>query len=74
LTVSKDGDKVGEETFRARNIREAREMGEDFEDKYKSKFGGDLSFSVREAEPISNPSEKKKLEDGGVISKTHRMS
>lgn len=50
LKVSKDGKEVGEERFRAKNAREAREMGEDYEEKYKSKFGGDLSFSVKEAE------------------------
>ena len=50
LKVSKDGKEVGEERFRAKNEREAREMGEDYEEKYKSKFGGDLSFSVKEAE------------------------
>jgi hypothetical protein len=49
LTISKDGDKVGEERFRAKNITEAKEMGEDFEEKYKGKFGGDLSFNVTEA-------------------------
>jgi hypothetical protein len=50
LKVSKDGKEVGEERFRAKNEKEAREMGEDYEEKYKSKFGGDLSFSVKEAE------------------------
>lgn len=49
LKVSKDGKEVGEERFRAKNIREAKEMGEDYEEKYKTKFGGDLSFSVKEA-------------------------
>lgn len=49
LKVSKDGKEVGEERFRAKNIKEAMEMGEDYEDKYKSKFGSDLSFSVKEA-------------------------
>jgi hypothetical protein len=49
LKVSKDGKEVGEERFRAKNIREAKEMGEDYEEKYKIKFGGDLSFSVKEA-------------------------
>jgi hypothetical protein len=49
LKVSKDGKEVGEERFRAKNIREAKEMGEDYEEKYKNKFGGDLSFSVKEA-------------------------
>jgi|GEM_PF-1615774 len=57
LKVSKDGKEVGEERFRAKNAREAREMGEDYEEKYKSKFGGDLSFSVKEAES--------KMADGG---------
>jgi uncharacterized protein (UPF0254 family) len=63
LTVSKDGEKVGEERFRAKNIREAREMGEDFEEKYKSKFGGDLSFNVKIAEPKMAKGGKVKFED-----------
>lgn len=50
LKVSKDGKEVGEERFRAKNIKEARELGEEYEEKYKSKFGGDLSYSVRLAE------------------------
>lgn len=56
LTVSKDGNKVGEERFRAKNIKEAKEMGEEYEEKYKEKFGGDLSFNVTEA-----------MADGGQI-------
>jgi hypothetical protein len=59
LKVSKDGKEVGEERFRAKNEKEAREMGEDYEEKYKSKFGGDLSFSVKEAES--------KMADGGEL-------
>jgi hypothetical protein len=49
LKISKEGKEVGEERFRARNVKEAKEMGEDYEEKYKTKFGGDLSFSVKEA-------------------------
>lgn len=56
LTVSKDGDKVGEKRFQAKNLKEARIIGEDFEDEFKEKFGGDLSFSLREA-----------MADGGKI-------
>jgi hypothetical protein len=59
LKVSKDGKEVGEERFQAKNVKEAREMGEDYEDEYKSKFGGDLSFSVKQAEP--------KMASGGKV-------
>jgi len=65
LKVYKDEKEVGEERFRARNIREAREFGEEYEDKYKAKFGGDLSFSVKEA-----------MASGGMMShggETHRF-
>jgi hypothetical protein len=40
---------IGHEPFRAKNMNEAREMAEDMEEKYTSKFGSDLEFSIKEA-------------------------
>lgn len=69
LTVSKEGKEVGEERFRAKNMSEAREMGEEFEEKYKSKHGGDLSFSVKQAMAeggsIDEKKYRKKLKEYG---------
>lgn len=95
LTVLKDGKEVGTERFRAKNIKEAIEIGEEYEEKYKMKFGDMLNFKVSEAmerggyntgaswsidrarhnksEDYEIPMNKRKLEDGGVISKTHRI-
>jgi hypothetical protein len=58
LTVSKDGKEVAKERFRAKSMKEARMMGEDMEDEYKSQFGGDLSFNISEA-----------MADGGMMAK-----
>lgn len=51
LTVSKDGKELGRENFRAKNIKEAREIGEEYEEKYMKKFGDFLHFHVQEATP-----------------------
>jgi hypothetical protein len=38
---------LGSERFRAKNIREAQEMGEEYEDKYKKKYRENLRFKVQ---------------------------
>jgi hypothetical protein len=38
---------LGSERFRAKNIREAQEMGEEYEDKYKKKYRANLRFKVQ---------------------------
>jgi hypothetical protein len=61
LQVLKDGEEVGREKYRAKSLKEAREIGEDeYEDKYKNKFGDHLSFIVSEA-----------MADGGEIEKIY---
>ena len=50
LQVLKDGEEVGREKFRAKSLKEAREIAEDdYEKEYQSKFGDHLSFIVSEA-------------------------
>lgn len=49
LTISKDGKIIGHEPFRAKNMKEAREIAEDMEEKYTSKHGKDLEFTIKEA-------------------------
>lgn len=50
LQVLKDGEEVGREKFRAKSLKEAREIAEDdYEKDYQSKFGDHLSFIVSEA-------------------------
>jgi hypothetical protein len=49
LTVSKDGKELGKERFRAKNKKEAKEIGEEYEEKYIKKFGDFLHFNVKEA-------------------------
>lgn len=55
LQVLKDGEEVGREKFRAKNLKDATEIAQDdYEDKYKSKHGDHLSFIVSEAMPNTN--------------------
>lgn len=50
LQVLKDGEEVGREKFRAKNLREAKEIAEDdYEQKYINKHGNPLNFIVSEA-------------------------
>lgn len=50
LQVLKDGEEVGREKFRAKSLKEAREIAEDdYEKDYQAKFGDHLSFIVSEA-------------------------
>ena len=49
LTISKDGNMVGHEPFRAKNMKEAREIAEDMEEKYTSKLGDNVEFSIKQA-------------------------
>jgi hypothetical protein len=50
LQVLKDGEEVGREKFRAKSLKEAKEIAEDdYEKDYQSKFGDHLSFIVSEA-------------------------
>jgi hypothetical protein len=50
LQVLKDGEEVGREKFRAKSLKDAREIAEDdYEKNYQSKFGDHLSFIVSEA-------------------------
>jgi hypothetical protein len=50
LQVLKDGKEVGREKFRAKSLKEAKEIAEDdYEKDYQSKFGDHLSFIVSEA-------------------------
>ena len=66
LTISKDGNMIGHEPFRAKNMKEAREMAEDMEEKYTSKLGGDLEFSIKQA--MAEGGETDDTDDnGGVI-------
>jgi hypothetical protein len=68
LTVSKDGQVVAKEKIRARNMKEAREMGEDLEDGYKSQFGGDLSFNITEAMAAGGELHRtQEFKDGGSV-------
>lgn len=64
LQVLKDGEEVGREKFRAKNLKEATEISQDdYEDKYKTKFGDHLSFIVSEAMEEGGETPKFEVDD-----------
>jgi hypothetical protein len=59
---------LGSERFRAKNIREAQEMGQEYEDKYKKKYRENLRFKVQLAPSMFQEKGGLMANGGGVDS------